>query len=382
MRERRFGTDRSEDRAGRRDHSAAGALRARGAGLLIASLAAALVSVCLVTMAVAAAGSSRPDGTPSVGSGGMSRLHEHVAAASSSSPALIARSNRLERKRLAQRRRWLDSRVASAQRLASRMEFHGLGAAASGRLLTHDFGSHLAGVSANPAASLAAAGSVVRYLSDDSAVVRTPHGLELDTSSVPLRVGHGTNVAQPVSLKLHEAGAAYTAANPLQSVSVSQRLSGGVTVGSSGIRLVPQGADVPGSLVGGQSVFFPSIAADEDTSIAPTIRGVDLSTVLRSQSSPKQISYRVVLPTDATLQTHDGGAVVSRDGKTLASVPAPVAWDAQGTAVPVSMSVSGEDLLLSVHNRGPDVAYPVLVDPTNWKAAPVSRTPITKTVSA
>jgi hypothetical protein len=284
----RFGGARSEDRAGRRDRPTAGALTARGAGLLIVSLATALVS---------------------------------------------------------------------------RMEFHGLGSVASERLLTRDFGSRLAGVSANPAASLAASGSVVRYLGDDRALVRTPHGLEVDTSSVPLRVAHDANVLQPVSLKLHEVGTAYTAANPLQSVSVSRRLSGGVTVGSAGIRLVPQGSDASGSLIGDQSVFFPSVAADEDASIAPTIRGVDLSTVLRSQLSPELISYRVVLPTGATLLAHHGGAVVLRAGRRLASVPATVAWDAQGTAVPISMSVSGDNLLLSVRHRRRDVAYPVLVDP-------------------
>lgn len=160
-------------------------------------------------------------------------------------------------RRVDPRSRWLSSSVAKAQRSASLMAFHGLGASGAERLLRHDFYSHLSAMGANPAASLASKGRVVRYLGDRRALVRTSHGLQVDSSSVPLRVAHGASAPQPVSLRLRAAGATYAAANPLRSVSVSRNLAGGVTVGSAGIRLVPQGADVSGGLVGGQSVFFP-----------------------------------------------------------------------------------------------------------------------------
>ena len=73
---------------------------------------------------------------------------------------------------------------------------------------------------------------------------------------------------------------------------------------------------------------------------------------------------RVALPVGARLEERAGGAVVSRGGVVLARVPAPVARDAEGSVVPVSMRVSGRDLLLSVALRDREVAYPVLVDPT------------------
>jgi RHS repeat-associated protein len=270
---------------------------------------------------------------------------------------------RLSKARSARRRRWLESPQAQAQRTASRTGFHGLDAAASMQLLQKDFGSRLAGVSANPAASLAAAGSVVRYLGDNRALVRTAHGLSFETSSVPLRVGRPGESERPVDLSLRQTASAFAAANPLQAVSVSRRLSGGVAVGSAGIRVIPQGTDVAGDLIDGQDVFFADVGTDEDAVISPTIRGADLSTVLRSQMSPERIVYHVALPSGATLRAADGGALIVRDGKALARLSEPVARDAQGTAVPVTMEVSGDEIVVMVALRGRSVDYPVLVDP-------------------
>ena len=244
------------------------------------------------------------------------------------------------------------------------MAFHGLAPAGSLRLVTHDFGSSLENGSANPAASVARTGTVVRYLSDYRAIVRTRTGrLQVDTSSVPLLVPHNGASKQPVSLRLHEDADAFVAVHPLQRVSVSRELNGGVAVGSAGIRLIAQGANARGTLVSDQSVFFADIGSDEDAMLAPTINGVELSTVLRSQLSPEQISYRVLLPAGATLGAVAGTAVISRGGRTLARIPAPIARDAQGTDVPVSMTVLGDELVLSVTHRDRSVDYPVLVDP-------------------
>jgi hypothetical protein len=62
---------------------------------------------------------------------------------------------------------------------------------------------------------------------------------------------------------------------------------------------------------------------------------------------------------------HDLGAVeVVEDGTTIAAVPAPSAQDAEGVAVPVSMSVSGDVLTVSVDQRAGVYRYPIEVDPT------------------
>jgi RHS repeat-associated protein len=261
------------------------------------------------------------------------------------------------------RRRWLGSPKMRAQRVASRMSFHNLSSGGAQAVLVRDFGSAMAGMSANPAAAVAAMGPVVRYIGDNRAVVRTGRSLKLAVSSVPLRVASGSRQMQPVSLRLRRTGDVFSAVNPLQSVSVARRLSGGVAVGSSGIRLVPQGSDVAGTLVYGRSVFFANVGLDEDASVAPTISGVELSAVLRSRLSPQQLRYRVVLPAGMTMRALNGGAVISGAGVS-AHVLAPTAVDAQGQNVPVRMTVSGDQLVLYVAHRELDVAYPLLVDPT------------------
>jgi|HubBroStandDraft_4_1064222.scaffolds.fasta_scaffold05999_2 hypothetical protein len=337
------------------------ALRARAVASwrpIVAARVAVAGFVCLIAVLVGVVGVAQSDGARGPGS----RLGSGALVASRER-ASSARLSRLAVAQAARRRRWLGSSAAIEQRVASRKAFHGMAAVASERLLGHDFGSSLAAVSANPARSIAAKGTVVRYLGNNRALVRTAHGLSLETSSVPLRVGQSGESERPVDLSLRQTASAFAAVNPVQAVSVSRRLSGGVAVGSAGIRVIPQGADVAGGLIDGQDVFFADVGTDEDAVIAPTIRGADLSTVLRSQMSPERIVYDVALPSGATLRAADGGALIVRDGKALARVYEPVARDAQGTAVPVTMEVSGDEIVVMVALRGRDVAYPVLVDP-------------------
>jgi YD repeat-containing protein len=175
---------------------------------------------------------------------------------------------------------------------------------------------------------------------------------------------------------MRRAGDAFVAVNPLRPVSVSDQLSGGAMVGAGGLRLIPLGTDVLGSILSGERVFFANIARDTDAIIEPMIEGADFSTMLRSRLSPETIAYRVVLPAGDVLQADGGGAVVARGGQTIAQVPAPNALDAQGTSVPVQMRVVGDNLILTVEHRLGNFAYPILVDPeldytidkhsTNW----------------
>ena len=322
-----------------------------------------LQSLPLASAALLDVGADRSSGARDARSRAVSRGRGSATLASPRDTAL-SRLQRQVKAQSARRQRWLDSRAARAQRNSSRMAFHGQGPAASERLLRRGFGSELSGVSANPAASLARSGEVVRYLSDYRALVRKPEGrLEIETSTVPLRVAHGSAPKRPVSLRLRQAGEVFAAVNPLESVSIAHDLRRGVVVGPEGLRITMQGADVAGTPLGDESVFFANVGTDEDATEAPTIAGAELSAVLRSRLAPEQIAYRVSLPPGATLHAHEGGAVISRNGKILARVPAPSARDAQDTYVPARLRVIGRELLLSVDHRDRDLAYPVLVDP-------------------
>ena len=95
------------------------------------------------------------------------------------------------------------------------MAFHGLRAHASHQLLVDNFGSELANVNSYPAALIAREGHLVRYLDNDSAVVKTSHGLEVETSTSPLRTAGRSGGARPVDLNLSESASGYLPANPL-----------------------------------------------------------------------------------------------------------------------------------------------------------------------
>jgi RHS repeat-associated protein len=261
------------------------------------------------------------------------------------------------------RRRWLASPVARAQRVVSQMAFHGLPAVGAQRLLARDYGSLLAGVGGNPAASVAHAGRVVRYLGENRALVHGAHGLEVVYSTTPLRVGSAGG-KRPVDLALQAGSSGFAPVAPLTGLSIARDTAGGVAIGDSGLRVTLEGANVPGRAVGGQSVFFPSVGTDMDASVVPTTSGAELLAVLRSRLSPEEIRYRLALPAGSVLSPDAGGAVVSRAGRVIAEIQSPSARDAQGSVVPVSMGVAGDELVLSVAHREQSVDYPVLVDPS------------------
>ena len=261
------------------------------------------------------------------------------------------------------RERWLASAPARAQRLASRMAFHDASGLQARKILLTHYGLLLAQTSANAAASLASMGRVVSYIGNKRAIVQTPRGLEAVSSTMPLRVAHGAAAPKPVKLGLTARKSRFAPINPLVPVSIARTSQGGVTVGAEGLRVTLQGADVTGQVVADRDVFFGNSLPDTDAVVAPKIGGAELFAVLRSRESPEQLRYTVSLPYGARLQAADGGAVVSRAGSPLARIAAPSARDAQGTVVPVTMTVTHDELLLQIPHRTRDLAYPLLVDP-------------------
>jgi RHS repeat-associated protein len=335
--------------------------RAGSRGRLVGAVVAGLV--CLIALLVGGVGVSQSDGARGAVSGTASRLGGPAALVPSRDRAAFTRGRRLAMARAVRRRRWLESSGGRAQRVASQTAFRGLAGAAAQRLLVGDYGSLLAGAGANPAASIVRMGRVVRYVGSDRALVLTSHGLRMVTSTAPLRVADGAAGEQPVDLDLAARAGRFAPVRPLVGVSVGKDSSGGVELGGSGVRVFQEGANVPGRMVGRQSVFFPDVGVDADATVTPTLRGVELAAVLRSQASPERIAYRVRLPAGDAMHSVGGGAVVTRGARSVVSIAAPSARDAQGALVPVEMSVDGARLVLRIPRHPGDVAYPVLVDP-------------------
>lgn len=260
---------------------------------------------------------------------------------------------------------WLHSPAVRAARAASRVEYRGLSSQAVASVAVHKFGGAFAGASATPATNAAVAGHVVRYVNSHEAIIRSGAKQRLAFSSLPLVSSRGGHGRAPVDLRLRAVAGGFAPENPLQPLLIGSRVNDGVAVGGDGLRFTMSGADVSARLVNGAGASFANVASDTDMEVAPTSTGVDLYAVLRSPRSPERLRYAVTLPPGASLRPVRGGAVVVvRDGKVLGEVLAPVALDAQGSSVPVKMSVVSSSLLLRVRHRQGSFDYPILVDPT------------------
>ena len=144
-----------------------------------------------------------------------------------------------------------------------------------------------------------------------------------------------------------------------------------MALGESGVSVTPvdgQGSALGGSegMVDGAVVLYANTEKDADTVVKPTTFGFDADTLLRSIESPQQLFFRLGLPAGASLVQADGGSVVQvvDEGAVLATVLPPRAEDAAGTSVPVSMSVSGDTLTLTVDDYSGEYDWPIEVDPS------------------
>jgi YD repeat-containing protein len=189
-------------------------------------------------------------------------------------------------------------------------------------------------------------------------------------SLVPMAVptAHGW---APVDLSLHDSGSAFETANPLVPVRVPKHLNEGGQLTLSGLSMTPvdaQGVPLGGSegVTNGTSVFFANTLTDSDTLMKPSPEGLEESTTLRSSQSPEQLYYRIGLPAGASLvpATDGSGTVrVLKEGTPIATIPKPTVSDATGAAVPASVAVSGNTLVVTVTARSGNFQYPLVVDP-------------------
>ena len=231
---------------------------------------------------------------------------------------------------------------------------------------------------------------VERFLSDTAAILPAREQLEpaetvvgsspseryegptLIESTVPLRTEGGTGPAAVVDLGLEHAEGQLRPANPLVEVAIPHNLGEGIELPEAGVTINPDAApaDRSPSLVDESVAAYPEVATDTSLSVSPTLRGVETLTVLQSPQAPHTQTFELELPNGADLkQTEAGGAEVTQAGRSLLGVAPPSALDAAEHAVPVTLEVAGNDLVLKV-SPSPSTAWPVIVDPLyetyNW----------------
>jgi YD repeat-containing protein len=260
---------------------------------------------------------------------------------------------------------------AVAEREASQTKYEGLNAEGAEKT----DGEAFPGVIDEPAGGppkLPAGESITGYPNDNVAQLDLPedrHGVL--ESLLPMAVETTPGQRTPVDLGLSEEGGVFAPKVPFVPVRIPKRLSEGVQLGTSGVSVTPvdaQGSPLAGEegALDGASVLYANTQTDTDTVVKPTAAGFEADTMLRSVDSPELLFFRVGLPEGASLvQTGDGSGPVEviDEGATLATILPPGAHDAAGTAVPVSMRVSRDTLILTVGHHAGSYLYPVEVDP-------------------
>jgi DNA-binding beta-propeller fold protein YncE len=258
---------------------------------------------------------------------------------------------------------------AVAARAESQSKYAGLSGAGAAKLAREAF----PGVVGEPAGGpprLPAGESIVGYPAVNVARVDEGGGKHgVIESSAPMAVEPAQGQRVPIDLSLSENGGLFEPKTALARIRIPKRLGDGVVLSGSGVSLTPvdsQGAPLAGSegSVEGTTIFYANTQTDADTMVKPTIFGFNLDTQLRSENSPRELDYKVGLPEGASLvqdKSEDPVKVVDV-GETLAVIAPPMAHDAEGTSVPVTMSVSGDLLRVSLPQFA-GYRMPIDVDP-------------------
>jgi sugar lactone lactonase YvrE len=264
----------------------------------------------------------------------------------------------------------LASPSAVAARLASRTAFENLGATAVARLAVRAFPATMD----EPAAGLPRlprGQRIVRLAGSNVAEVDLGGKYKgVVESSAPM--GHRSRDGSwiPIDLALRHARGGFVPMSSAVETRIPDKLSLGVGLPSVGVSIIPVSntstalAGATGVLTG-SAVLYANTQLDTDTVVKPSQSGVSVDALLLSVRSPQQLRYKLGLPVGGRLVPTQGSAGVRiiKSGSIVAAVPAPIARDANGTVVPVQMSVAGSTIVLTVDHTSGSYEYPIEVDP-------------------
>lgn len=216
------------------------------------------------------------------------------------------------------------------------------------------------------------------YLSANVARVVDSEGrrsLLVDTQ--PLAAQDASGELQPVDLALHSSGDVYVASDPATDVSIPKTADDYLQVGDQGLGVRPADAPAATGLREDDRVFYPEVDNDTDFISTPTRGGAEVMWQLRSAAAGEDLPLDLDLPEGATARltsgltapigqtaTPDATAVeIVKDGTVIDTISPPVAADADGTSIPATYRLDGNQLTVEVPHRSRDVKYPIVVDP-------------------
>ena len=272
---------------------------------------------------------------------------------------------------LAQREAELQSPELISERESSKRAYEDATPEEVEELIQRLFGDVLGDLNHDPARFLSDS-KIERVAEEDAATVTSDGETQLFEAGIPVRAEDEDGNLSKVDVSLERTAQGWKATNPLVDLEVADSVEDGIEVGEEGIALTQAGA-AGGSprLMGDKNVLFSDVEAGKsiDMMVSPTSGGVEIFDLLRSIDSPESLRFQFGLPAGSQLRPLAGGGaeVVDTEGKSSILIPAPWARDAQGTSVPVTTQVQGNQLVLEVAHREADFAYPIVVDPTIYQ---------------
>jgi hypothetical protein len=267
-----------------------------------------------------------------------------------------------------------DNPQAVATREASETKYAGLGPEAQAKVASEADPRAIDSPGGGPP-SLPTGQSIVAFPSNNVASLSLPDGQHgVVESMAPMAVETSSGQRVPIDLALSDAGGAFEPRTPAEGVNlrVPKHLADGVSLPSGGVSLTPveeHGVALGGAegVVVGATVFYGATGANTAVAVEPTASGFDLQTLLYSAASPETLLFRVGLAEGASLhqtQAPGGPVQIMYAGQVISTIDAPHAVDSEGTSVPVSMSLSGNILTLTVAHAAGSFLYPIVVDPS------------------
>ncbi|HYJ22213.1 MAG TPA: NHL repeat-containing protein, partial [Solirubrobacterales bacterium] len=261
---------------------------------------------------------------------------------------------------------WLKSPEAIRQREESLTAFDDLSAADAQNLVGAAFPELLERLDGDPARALSDM-QIEEVVDVNAALVPDPEGgSQLVELPIPIRSEVPGEDQKPIDLTLKESAGGFVSEVPATDILLPSSAGGEVEVGDGlGVTSLSGNPEVSATRFGDKDLFFANTDTDTDTFIAPLAKGVEVFQQLRSPKSPEQFRFALTLPKGSTLRPdgRGGAEIIDPAEQRVGFIPAPYAVDAQGTGVPVSMTVDGDAVVLDVPHRSLDIAYPVLLDP-------------------
>lgn len=325
---------------------------------------------CLLAIAAALPGVAFSADEGPVAGGGEAATELPLPAAGQISSTLTEALEEHEQQ-LDRRADELASPAAVAEREDSQQAYAGLGPVEAEGLLNSVFGYVLEELNEDPARFLSDA-SIDRVVEDDAATVTSEGHTQLLEASLPVQAEEENGELSKVDVTLEETPQGWEPENPLVDLEIGKTADDGIAIGDEGLTITQAGAEeAVAQPLGDKNLFFPEVeqGSDVDVVVSPISSGVEIFDLLRSVNSPESLRFNLDLPAGSELRAGPGGSaeVVDADGSRSALIPKPWALDAQGTSVPVEMTVEGNALVLGVEHRDKDLAYPILVDPTIYQ---------------